>query len=70
MPTAPEAGQLVRSFSLELENQITPEVPPNDLRRVFVQNEQRLQRFEQEKENWRSYYEPWNPVDGNTYVPG
>lgn len=68
MPTAPEAGQLVRSFSLEVENQLTTEVPTGELRRVFVQNERRLQREDEEREDWRSYYEPWKPVDEETSV--
>ncbi|EPE33341.1 hypothetical protein GLAREA_06353 [Glarea lozoyensis ATCC 20868] len=66
MSVAPEAGQLVRSFSLEVENQLRPEVPVNDLRRVFVRNERRLQKEEEEREDWRSYYEPWKPVDADT----
>jgi hypothetical protein len=66
-PTS-EAGQLVRSYSIELESNLATTIPDNDLRRIFVENERRLQVEEQENAIWRSYYEPWSPANENKLV--
>jgi hypothetical protein len=66
MESSSEAGQLVRSYSIELENNIPSSVPANDLRRVFTQNERRLRREEEENASWRKFYEPWEPSDEST----
>ena len=66
-PTS-EAGQLVRSYSIELESNLATTIPDNDLRRIFVENEGRLQVEEQENAIWRSYYEPWSPANENKLV--
>jgi hypothetical protein len=60
-----EAGQLIRSYSNELESNLPSTVPNTDIRRIFIDNEKRLQKKESSA-TWRSYYEPWNPVDENT----
>jgi hypothetical protein len=69
MSSASEAVELVRSYSLELENTIPSDTPPHDVRRVFVEQERRLRTQEAEDAPWRSYYEPWVPVDENTHAP-
>jgi hypothetical protein len=66
-PTS-EVGQLVRSYSIELESNLATTIPDNDLRRIFVENERRLQVEEQENAIWRSYYEPWSPANENKLV--
>lgn len=66
MESSPEAGQLVRSYSIELENSLDSNVPTNDLRRVFTENERRIRREEEENASWRKYYEPWDPSDENS----
>jgi hypothetical protein len=64
MESASEAGQLVRSYSLELENTLPTTVPVHDVRRVFVDNERQMRLHEGENSVWRKYYEPWKPVEG------
>ena len=66
-PTS-EAGQLVRSYSIELESNLATTIPDNDLCRIFVENERRLQVEEQENAIWRSYYEPSSPANENKLV--
>lgn len=61
-----EVGQLVQSYSIELENNLSPSVPPNDLRRLFTDNERRLRREEEERASWRKYYESWEPLNEST----
>ena len=66
MQSTAEPGQLVRTYSIELENNLPSTVPATDLRRVFIENERRLHREEEENAPLRKYYEPWEPVDENT----
>lgn len=61
-----EAGQLVRSYSIDLENTLPSDVPANDVRRVFIEDERRIANHEDRSSEWRTYYEPWKPVDENT----
>ncbi|KAE9365611.1 hypothetical protein N431DRAFT_519116 [Stipitochalara longipes BDJ] len=68
MESTSEAGQLVRSYSIELESNLPATVPDNDLRRIFIENERRIQVEEQESAIWRSYYEPWSPGDETTHA--
>lgn len=66
MDSSSEPGQLVRTYSIELENNLPPNIPANDLRRVFIENERRIGREEEESASWRKYYEPWDPLEENT----
>jgi len=66
MDSLVEPGQLVRSYSIELESNIPANVPANDLRRVLIENERRISREEEESASWRKYYEPWKPQSENT----
>ena len=61
-----EASQLVRSYSIELGNTLPSDAPANDVRRIFVENERQLGHEEARISEWRTYYEPWNPVDDNS----
>jgi phage anti-repressor protein len=60
-----EAGQLVRSYSIELENNLPSNTPANDVRRVFIENERQIRNQEDKDSAWRAYYEPWKPVEEN-----
>jgi len=55
MDSLVEPGQLVRSYSIELESNIPANVPANDLRRVLIENERRISREEEESASWRKY---------------
>lgn len=69
MQPVSEAEQLVRSYNIQLESTLPPNLPAHDLRRIFVDNERKLRNQEIESSEWRTYYEPWKPVDENTSVP-
>jgi hypothetical protein len=60
-----EAGELVRSDSIELENTLPLEDPTRDARRIFLENEREMRKEEEEDAQWHSYYQPWEPTDGN-----
>lgn len=62
------AAQLVRTYSIEVEKKLPPEVPPHDLRRVLVDGERKLMDHEYELQHWRKYYEPWEPLKGEMLV--
>jgi hypothetical protein len=61
-----EARQLVRSYSIELENTLPSSVAADDLRRVFTDNERQEGNQEARNLEWRTYYEPWKPIGEDT----
>lgn len=60
-----EAGALVRSYSLELEQRTLPNAASHNLSVVLIKNEHRLEQREKENSNWRRYYEEWDPLGGD-----
>ncbi|KAG9228395.1 hypothetical protein BJ875DRAFT_547773 [Amylocarpus encephaloides] len=64
--STPEAGQLVRSYSLELENSVPNNAHVNDLQHALIDNGRKLIGAEDKVKEWRQYYEPWEPDDRNT----
>ena len=69
MQPVSEAEQLVRSYNIQLENTLPSNLLSHDVRRIFIDNERQLRNHEIQSSKWRTYYEPWKPVDENTLVP-
>lgn len=65
VPMDQTPAELVRTYSIELGKQLSPTVPPHDLRRVLVDGEKQLMNDEHERLKWRKYYEPWVPAVGD-----
>ena len=57
--TSKEAKHLFRSFSFDLESQMSPTSPSDQLARVVVKARDREDQRERELAEWRKYFEPW-----------
>jgi hypothetical protein len=56
-----EAGELVYSYSLQLEPGPPQYAPANDLRKLIVGDRKQLLGWNADNKSWRKYYEPWEP---------
>lgn len=63
MSGSSEAGALVRSYSLELEQRMPPGTTSHNLSVVLIENEHRIEQKNKENAKWRKYYEEWEPIE-------
>ena len=61
---AADSRALVRKFSEDMEDdsESEAETPPRNLQRIVQESCRQEQRLIDEEENWRKYFEPWNPT--------
>ena len=54
-----EAKELYRSFSFEVEAQITDESSPDELTLAVIDERKREDERQKELDEWRKHFEPW-----------
>ena len=54
-----EAKEVFRTFSFELESQISPDKPSDQLARAVVEDRNREDGRARELAEWRKYFGPW-----------